>query len=69
MALRSMTKEGQVVEALEFEDRSLAIVVDSKDTTQETVPNPSQYVSIENPMNIFLKTALFYRVSGGKRDR
>ena len=36
---------------------------------QETIPNPSQYVSIANPMNILLKTSLFYRVSGGKRDR
>ena len=79
LALRSTTKEEQVMEALEieeeeeemveFEDQSLTIIADSKDTMQETITNPLQYVSIANPMNILLKTALFYRISGKKRDR
>ena len=54
---------------VEVEDQSLAITVDNKDTMQETIPTPPQYVSIANPMNILLRTALFYRVSGRKRDR
>ena len=79
LALHSTTKEEQVMEALEVEeevedlveveDKSLATVVDIKDTTQETVPTPPQYVSIANPMTMLLKTALFYKISGRKRDR
>ena len=59
----------EVEDLVEVEEKSLAIIVDNKETTQETVPTPPQYVSIVNPMNILLKTALFYRVSGKKRDR
>lgn len=78
LALHSMTKEEQVMKALEVkeeeeemievEDQSLAIVVDSKDNMPETITNPPQYVNIANHMNILLKTALFYRGSGRKRD-
>ena len=79
LALRSTTKQEQVMEALEVkeeeedlvevEDKLIAIDVDSKDTMQEIVPTPPQYVSIANPMNILLMTSLFYRVSCRKRDR
>ena len=73
----STTKEEQVEEALEVEeveedlvevkDKSLATTVDNKDTMQ-VVPTLPPYGSIENPMNILLKTALFYKGSGRKRD-
>ena len=79
LALCCTTKEEKVVEALEVEDeeedlvevkdKSLATTMDNKDTMQETVTKPLQYVSIANLMNILLKNALFYRGSGRKRDR
>ena len=78
LALRSTTKEEQVVEdseaeegseeMVEVEDQSLAIVADSKDTMPEIVINPSQYVSIAKPMTILWKNALFYKESGKIRD-
>ena len=79
LALRSTTKANRVVEDLEaeeeseemveVEDQSLAITVDNKDTMLENVISPSQYVSIVNLMTILWKTTLFYRGSGGTRDR
>ena len=79
LALRSTTKEEKVMEALEVEeeeeemveveDQSLAIAVDNKDTMQETVTNPLQFVSIVNLMTILWKTTLFYKESGRIRDR
>ena len=78
LALCSMTKEEQVVEALEVEeeeedlveveDKSLATIVDNKNTMQETIPTPPQYVSIASPMIMLLKNVLFYKISGKKRD-
>ena len=78
LALHSMTKQEQVVEAskaeeeleemVEVKEQSLAIDVDSKDIMPENVINLSQYVSIADLMNILLKTALFYRGNGSKRD-
>ena len=74
-----MTKEEQVAKALEVmeevedleevADKSIATTTYSRDNMQEIVPTPPQYVSIAKPMNILLKTTLFYRVSGRKRDR
>ena len=46
----------------------IATDVDNKDTMQGTVPTLPQYVSIENPMTMLLKTALIYKISGRKRD-
>ena len=79
LELGSMTKEEQFMEALEVKeeeedlvevkDKSLAIAMESKDTTQETIPTPPQYVSIANPMIMLLNNVLFYKISGRKRDR
>ena len=66
--MEALEVEEEEEEMVEEEDLSLAITVDNKDTTQEPVTNPSQYVSIANPMNILLKTALFNRVSGRKSE-
>ena len=68
LALRSTTKEEQVVEALEVMDKSIATIVDNRDTTQETIPTPPQYVSIASPMIVLLKNVLFCKISGRKRD-
>ena len=67
--MEALEAEEEEEEMVEVEDQSLAIIVDRKDIMLETVINPSQYVSIENLMNILLKTALFYRGSSRKRDR
>ena len=61
--------EEEEKELVEVKDQSLATDMDNKDIMQETITNPPQYVSIANPMNILLKTALFYRISGRRRDR
>lgn len=73
-----MTKEEQVVEALEVveevkdlvevADKSITTATDSRDTMQEIVPTPPQYVNIASPMIMLLKNVLFYKISGRKRD-
>ena len=78
LALRNMTKEEQVAKALEVveevedlvevADKSIATAADNRDTMQETVPTPPQYVSIASPMIMLLKNVLFYKISGRKRD-
>ena len=78
LALRSTTKEEWVMEAIEVAEevedlvevanKSIATAADNRDTMQETIPTPPQYVSIANPMIILLKTALFYKLSGKKID-
>ena len=64
--MEALEVEQEEEDLVEVDDKSLVTTVDSKDTMQEIVPTPPQYVSIANPMNILLKTALFYRVSGKK---
>ena len=74
LALRNMTREEQVEEDLEVveevEDlvevveRSLATAVDNRDTMQEAVPTPPQYVSVASPMIMLLNNVLFYKISG-----
>ena len=78
LVLRSMTKEEQVMEALEVveevedlvevADKSIDTVAENRDTTQEIVPTPPQYVSIASPMIMLLNNVLFYKISGRKRD-
>lgn len=78
LALHSTTKEEQVTEALEVAeevedlvevaDKSFATVADNRDTKQETVPTPPQYVSIACPMIMLLKNVIFKKISGRKRD-
>ena len=66
--MEALEVEEEEEDLVEVEYQSLTIVIDNKDTIQKNIPNPSKYVSIANTMNILLKTALFYRVSGRKRD-
>ena len=67
-----MTKEEQVMEEVEdlveVMEKSIAIAMDNRDTTQETLPTPPQYVSIASRMIMLLKNTLFYKISGRKRD-
>ena len=80
LALHSTTKVEWVLEILEVEeeeekqlaeakDRSLATNVAIKDTMQEIVINPSQYVLIVNTMNTLSNTAPFYKEGFRKRDQ
>ena len=79
LALCSTTKEEQVMEALEVEEevedlveatnKSTATTTNYKDTMQETVLTPPQYVSIASLMIMLLNNVLFYKISGRKRDR
>ena len=76
--MHSMTRDERVEEALEVKeeveesvevmDISIPIDVDNKDTMQEIVPTLLRHVSIANPMTMLLKTSLFYKISGRKRD-
>ena len=78
LTLRNMTKEEKLTEALEVMeevdnlvevmDKLIATTMDSRDTTQETVPTPLQCVSIASPMIMLLKNVLFYKISSRKRD-
>ena len=78
LALCGTTKEEKVMDTLEVTeevedveevmDKSTAIAADNKDTMQETVPTPPQYVSIANPISMLLKNVLFCKISGTKRD-
>ena len=77
LALRSTTKEEQVVEVVEVTEevedlvevteKSFSTAVHNRDTTQEIVPTPPQYVSIASHMIMLLKNVLFYKISGRKR--
>jgi hypothetical protein len=58
----------EVEDLVEVMDKSFATTVDNKDTTQDIVPTPPQYVSIASPMIMLLKNVLFYKISRRKRD-
>ena len=58
----------EVEDLVEVTDKSIVTAADNKDTTQETVPTPPQYVSIASPMIMLLKNVLFCKISGRKRD-
>ena len=60
--------EEESEEMVEYEDQSLTIATDNKDTMPENVIIPPQYVSIVNIMTMLWKIALFYKESGRIRD-
>ena len=65
--MEALEVEEEEDKMVEVEDQSLAKAIDNKAIMQETVINLPQYVSIVIT-NILLKTSLFYRISGRKRD-
>lgn len=55
-------------EWVEVIDRSFATIADNMDTMRETIPTLPQPDSIANLMIMLLRSALFYNLSGKKRD-
>ena len=52
--MEALEVEEEEEDLVEVEDKSLVTTMDSKETMQEIVPTPLQYVSIANPMTIFI---------------
>ena len=59
----------EVEDLVEVTDKSIVTAAENRDTMQEIVPTPPQYVIIASTIIMLLKNVLFYKISGRKRDR
>ena len=58
----------EVEDLVEVVDRLSTTTMDNRDTMPETIPTPPQLVSLASLTIMLLRNALFYKLSGKKRD-